>query len=451
MRKPLFLSVLDQGLLSVFSFAVGLLLIRQWSGAPELFGLYSIIFAMSFVASSAQNALIAAHLSVMRPAVQTRVEEGLLLRAFWLANLGLIGLSVLLTGVSAAIAWGRSDPMLAIAAAGYVGGVLLREYVRVYYFSEMNVSRVILADALFVLASAAGLCIYWLVSGGELRVSTLYLLFAAASALGAVPAIISRWHHFGLPLSPDVRAVYIRIWREQARWALLGAMTTELQNRGYIFIVGAFFGTAAVGILQAANLVFRPLGLLVQSWGRVARPLLATRFAAGEVRSAQSFAHLSAVCFVVLTILFTLTLAASWPLLERHIFRDAYSGIKPLVILWGITTVVTMLPAVYSMEAQGLGKFRELSGASILAALTSAAALAVVVLAGDFAWSVSAIILGQLASLGFILAILWRALGWAMVPSGWAGARAGKLSAPLAPATEEARRRSGVAAPVESL
>jgi energy-converting hydrogenase Eha subunit A len=77
--------------------------------------------------------------------------------------------------------------------------------------------------------------------------------------------------------------------------------------------------------------------------------------------------------------------------------------------------------------------------------------LALVVLAGDFAWSVSAIILGQLASLGFILAILWRALGWAMVPSRWAGARAGKPSAALTAATELARPRSGVAAPVESL
>lgn len=451
MKKSLTLSVLDQGLLSVFSFAVGLLLIRQWSDAPELFGLYSIIFAMSFVASSAQNALIAAHLSVMRPAVKNRAEERLLLKAFWLANLALIAVCVLLTGVSAAIAWGRSDPMLAIAAAGYVGGVLLREYVRVYYFSEMNVGRVILADALFVLASAAGLCLYWLVSGGELRVSTLYFLFAAASALGALPAIISRWHDFGLPFNPHVRGAYIRIWREQARWALLGAVTTEIQNRGYIFVVGAFFGTAAVGMLQAANLVFRPLGLLVQSWGRIARPLLATRLAAGEVRSAQSFAHLSAVSFVVLTVLFTFAVAAAWPLLERHIFRGAYSEIKPLVILWGIATAVTMLPAVYSMQAQGLGKFRELSGASIFGALTSAAALALVVLAGDFAWSVSAIILGQLASLGLILAILWRALGWAMVPSGWAGARAGKPSASLAAATELARTRSGVAAPAESL
>jgi O-antigen/teichoic acid export membrane protein len=451
MKKSLTLSVLDQGLLSVFSFAVGLLLIRQWSAAPELFGLYSIIFAMSFVASSAQNALIAAHLSVMRPAVKNRAEEGLLLKSFWLANLALIAVSVLLTGVSAAIAWGRSDPMLAIAAAGYIGGVLLREYVRVYYFSEMNVGRVILADAVFVLASAVGLCIYWLVSGGDLRVSTLYFLFAAASALGALPAIISRWHDFGLPLNRDVRRAYIRIWREQARWALLGAVTTEIQNRGYIFVVGAFFGTAAVGMLQAANLVFRPLGLLVQSWGRIARPLLATRLAAGAVRSAQSFAHLSAVCFVVLTVLFTFAVAAAWPLLERHIFRGAYSEIKPLVILWGIATAVTMLPAVYSMQAQGLGKFRELSGASILGALTSAAALAVVVLAGDFAWSVSAIILGQLASLGLILAILWRALGWAMVPAGWAGARVVKPSAPLAAGTELARPRSGVAAPVESL
>ncbi len=421
MRRSLALSVLDQGLLSAFSFVVGLVLIRQWSDAPEMFGLYSIIFAMSFVAASAQNALIAAHLSVMRPAAKDADEERLLLSAFWIANLALIGVCVLVTAVCAAIAWGQSDPMLAVAAAAYIGGILLREYVRVYYFSEMNVRGVLLADLIFVLASAIALGAEWLASGGHLHVSTLYLLFAATSALGALPAMVSRWPHFGLPLRRDVWAIYMDVWRHQARWALLGAITTEIQNRGYIFIVGGFFGTAAVGMLQAANVVFRPVGLLVQSWARIARPLLALRLAAGETSSAQRFTHLSALSFVVLTALFTGAIAAAWPLLEQHIFRGGYSGIKPLVILWGIATAVTLLPAAYSIEAQGLSKFRELSAASIIGALASALALAVVVLAGDFEWSVSAIILGQIASLIVILFILVRSLGLAVIFPWFAG------------------------------
>jgi len=56
MKKRIFLSTVDQGLLSVLNFSINIFLIKIWS--TEYYGVYSIIFALCIVQTGLQNALI---------------------------------------------------------------------------------------------------------------------------------------------------------------------------------------------------------------------------------------------------------------------------------------------------------------------------------------------------------------------------------------------------------
>lgn len=398
MRRTLFFSVVDQAVLSAFNFLLALMLIKYWSDKPDVFGVYAVVLAGALTLTSVQNALVLSHLTVLRPKSRDEKDESALLSMFWTVNtvvtIGAMGI----TFVSTKGALGDGDADLGLAAALYVGASLIREYTRCYHFSSLEVGSVLALDAASLALSAIGIAAAWHYRP-PLTLDVLFLVLAGCQMVASVVAILPTVRHFRFSLGEEARRAYLTVWRDQSRWALLGVVATEFQQRGYVFVVALFFGTAHVALLQAAALVFRPVQLLTHAWGRLARVVLAGHFANGRHREARQFTMKSLGALAVIFFAFLGSLMLAWPYIKTHIFQAQFANLETICVLWAVATAMTITAGVFSLEAQSLIKFRELSFAAILGAVACGIVLAIAVGIGDFRGSILAVIAGQIAFL----------------------------------------------------
>ncbi len=408
MRKQLTASMIDQGLLSAAGFALNLLLIRSWDAAQ--FGAYAVIVAVSLIAYSVQNALIGSQLQSLRPRAIDSDDEHELVVTLWSANFVLMIAVACLTWAGMAAIWQNHPPLLPLASALFAGGNRLREYVRSFLFSELDVRTPLMVDASYVLLTAAGLLALWLWQGA-LELSFVCLLMAIASVAVCVPVLLSRIDLFSLRLTNSARRRYSRIWRGQSRWALLGAGCSEVIGRAHVFVVGAWYGTAAVGVLQAGEMLFRPLGLVAQAWERIAQPRFARLSAAGNWPAVRTLGRVSAWSMAGISILYITALWLGWPLLEREVFRGAYENIFFVKVLWGITATIAVIAHVYGVMLQGLARFRDLSVTSVAGSSVTLVLLLLIVPNASFEWSIMAIAVGRFVDFALMQLILRRLFG----------------------------------------
>ncbi|MFT4078415.1 lipopolysaccharide biosynthesis protein [Rhodomicrobium sp.] len=403
MRRSILYSVLDQAALSAFNFALAFALIRIWSDNPEVFGVYSMVFAGSLALISVQNALINAQFTILRPKATSESDESTLLSMFWTVNVAVVICAMLL--MFASILATGSDLALAASAAAYVGATLLREYTRSHHFSDMNVLAVLALDGVS-LAISIGLFAAAYAFGPPLGLPILFAILAAGLLIASGLAIRMHRQHYRILADRETVAFYRAVWRKHSFWALMGVLTSEFQQRGYVFVVAAAFGAGSVALIQAAALLFRPIQLVTHAWGKLARAVLADHLARGDVARARAFTLQSFAVLGALFLAFSAALALGWPFISDVLFRGRYTDLGAIVVLWGIAAAVIMSTGIFSLEVQTLMRFRELSFGAALGALVCAVVLAAVVLFGDFRASVLAVIGGQLAFFAVVLCLL---------------------------------------------
>ena len=395
MKLAILISIFDQGLLSAFNFFLSIFLIRHWNTTPELFGIYSLAIAASYVCFAIQNALILSQLSVLRPAAQDAEDEKNILAMLWGLNVVIMALAMLITfGASFAIS-GGSNLIIDLGVSAFVGSALLREYTRGYYFSELRSLPVLVLDIISVALSAFALVLAWtFMERIELEI-VLYSL-ALGQLVASLATILFAYKSFRIFVTAQIVERYRKIWHDQSRWAFISVLASEFQQRGHVFVVATAFGPSQVALLQAAAVVMRPILLIVQAWGKMARVLLAGYFARGEYRRARRFTHYSLGAFILVFAAFLACLFAAWPLVKAHIFVGSFSNVETIVVYWSIATAIIIINGTLSIEAQSRTKFRELSYGTILGAVASAITLGIAVFLEEFRLSILAIIAGQL-------------------------------------------------------
>jgi O-antigen/teichoic acid export membrane protein len=404
-KSPLALAVIDQAVLSAFSLGLNIFLIRLW--LPEAFGFFVMVFSLSLIGSSIQGALIGTQLAVLRPQALERSEEPQLLTSLWTANCLLTAATVLVSSAAVAFLWRQQMPILALATGLFVGGMLVREYVRSLLFSEPCPATVLITDLIFIAVSMIALALVWRCRDA-LGVAETLIAMAGASAVSCLPAVSARREQFSFRINRQVGAQCARVWGGQARWALLGAMTYEVMSRAHVFVVGSWFGAASLGILQAGEMLFRPLVLLIQAWERIAKPMFARLAAGKDIAAARALTFHSLIGAFAAAALFFVVLYLCWPLLNSHLFRRSYDSIELVAALWALAAVTKLVTQVYGTELQGFARFGELSAIGVIAALASLVLLLATVLIGTFEWSILAVIGGNLVALGLIRLILSR-------------------------------------------
>ena len=402
MARKYVLSFLDQGLLSAFNFALGFVLIRTWQ--PEEFGVFAFWQTVALFCVGIQNALVNTPFSVFVPTCETDSEREGAERMLSSVNVRLI--AVLVGSVAAANLLfplaGSVSPAVTAAVAAYVGGMLLREYARGVGFGRQRPETALRADVVH-LVIACSILVFYALDAAPLDLALVLGLLALGNAIGGGAGIVMEGRGSILAFDGFSRRAYGPIWKE-SKWALTGVVTTELQARGYVYLVTALVGLHALGILAAGRILFAPIRVLLSAWGRVARPYLAQ--AAAEGRRAAIARTVLVACVVVVFALLALYLLIylAWPLIQGYLYRQKYDDIGWIVAGWGAVVLVSSIRSIFSITLQSFKKFRPLAIATVHGAVVSMVSVAVIVPVFGFEMTFVGVALGEAVALTAIVA-----------------------------------------------
>lgn len=401
MRKNITLSFIDQGLVSAFNFALNLVLIKWW--APEEFGLFSLIFAISFVLMSLQNALINTPYAVLVPASE---HPHALRHTLSHANLYFVLVITVILGMLLTFITPLSSQISAISIAAFIGTRLLREYLRSRWSSELEFKPVLKVDVAFsllMLVTVAGLSLNN--ANTLINLETLLWVLTACQLLSVLTLLnLERKLLVSLPLKLSIPG-YAAIW-EQSRWSLVGVTTTELQNRGYVFVVGAVFGPASLGLIQAARVFFGPLSIIAGAWTRVAKPTLARLFSKQQYDEFTKSLIQAGIAFTLFNLVLALALYLLWPWLKSTFFNSAYEQIGFVVAQWALVTLFFQLRATTSVGLQAQNRFKELAMATVWGAGAAMTSLGILSLLGNDSWVVMSVFVGESVALLYLIKLL---------------------------------------------
>lgn len=408
LRSPLVLSLADQVLVSAANLGLSFWLIGRWP--PASFGIFAIVTSISLTGLALHQALAGSQLPLMQARATDDRERGEVLATAWAIALAVALGAGLATAVGFALVSTTSGVTVALLAGSFVALHVCREHVRTYHFAEFEVGHAVMNDfmhASIVLAIITGAVLLHV----EVDLALVLAALAVASGMALLPTLLSRRKDFALRIDRAVRRRMHALWQEHGRWALLGASAAEMQTRGHVAAVSVFFSVADLGIIQAALMLLRPIGLLASAWAKIARPAMAHMFAQQRVSAAVRYAHLSAAGFALATLAYLIALWFCWPMLAAHVLPPAYHGLQAVVPLWGIATLFGLLRSIYSLEAQCVPIFREAFYASAVAMITVFVGLVVAVVFGTATSTVLAVAAGETAALVVLLVILRRRFG----------------------------------------
>ncbi|WBA81509.1 hypothetical protein [Endozoicomonas sp. GU-1] len=400
MKRNVILSVIDQGGLSAFNFSVNVILIRVLT--PENYGLYSLLFALGLTATSIQNALINTPLSVRwsrsNYIEKIKLESSLsLVNTFFLIIVFI--LSLLLSSYLS------EDNTLTVAIALYITSVPAREFIKSRFFSKVLVQQVINLDVIFVLLSALLIFLSYFLYGTVNLISALMSIAVAGYTSAFYGKASLKMKVDGQIRTNDLLKEYVTIWQE-SRWSLVGVVTTELQNRGYIFIVSLFFGNATLALLQAGRVIYGPLNLLTAAWGKVSTPYLSGLFFNSQLRAFQKYLLIAGSGFILFNLIFGIILYTAWPYLEPLIYGGKYSDIAIVVFLWAVVTVLIQVRSTGSVGVQAMNCFKPLAFATIYGSLVSGIVLLSVCLINQPIWAIFSLLSGEMIALFYIVIVI---------------------------------------------
>jgi O-antigen/teichoic acid export membrane protein len=361
LRRSIGIALVDQAVLSLFNLGLNLVLIRL--AAPPEFGRFVFASAVLLLLTSLQNALVATPLAVLlpgRPAAEQTATATTIVSADvafrWLAA-AVAPLLCLLTNHSA-------DFLAAVALAAFAG--LARETARNLALAYERTSECLRIDTVAMVASIAATAALWFVVSPAVACLTG---MAIGSTIALLTQVTTRIPHYQ-SLAVAMRAYRGRYWPD-TQWSLIGAATTELQYRSYVFAVDLFRGAAALALVQAGRLLLGPLPLVVGAWGRVARPAMARHLAAGDPGTmlkltAQGMAYVLSVGAA-----YCLFLYLVWPYIEASVFQGKYPGVANLTLAWGGYFFTVIAHMVLSIPLQAAMWLKQLAQVTMVTAILS--------------------------------------------------------------------------------
>ena len=400
MRRAMVYSILDQAVLSAFNLGLSLLLVA--TVAPADFGRFSYGLAVLLILGSVHNALVATPIGVSLPGQGRETQAdvlSVLLGADHRLRLALMPVAALL------LAFAGTDPAFVGPALALCFFSLWRETQRGLAFALSEAGRALAIDLVAVSVSAAAAGLLWrIVPPVSALLSGMAMGSAAAVAVAHLTGPFGRGG-FGTGGRGGGWRRYGRFWHE-ARWSLLGAVTTEAQFRGYVFAVQALRGADTLGAVQAGRALMGPLPLLASAWSRVARPEMTRALVERRGADALRTVILGTGGVLVLSLGYLATLALAWPWIEPRLFGGRYPGIGVLTAAWGLTTLIGTGHICLGTYLQAARCFRPLAFVSVGGAAASAIALAGLATAVPTVYAVGAVAVGETIALVWSLVLV---------------------------------------------
>lgn len=392
---PRYLSaVLSQGLVSGFHFVLNLMLVRLL--AVSDFGIFALTFVLAIMASSISNALVSTPLCVFAPAAKSTQERTSV--ESMLTTLMTLLLGAALAGgflFCMAIASGSVDFRVLVAALGFVVAYLARQYSRSFGYSRFDVIAVLYGDMTYVTVGVGILSALLLLDVPITSVEVFTALTIANSVavlleVARLPAPIS--------LQPlrEALVAYRPVWA-QAKWALIGAVTTVIVSQAHSLVVSTLKSPAAYAPLAAGFVLFGPVRVVFNTIQNVMKPEMSLAIASDRPADAQRqmiYASSMSVAAVAGLVLATMLL---WPWLDKWLYSEQYSDapMKEIVLMWGAITLISAIQNGPFAALQSLRAFRELAMSTIFGSALSLSLVAILLYLAPIQWSIGGILLAE--------------------------------------------------------
>ncbi len=399
MLKRYLLTFCNQGLVSVFNFALTISLVRQWEVYD--FGIFALVLQIALTLEGFQNALVATPLSVWAPALARRAPRRWMETTLWSVG----SLLMILTTVGAAIVtalivdvpgegWGSAQGWLLIAAvSGFLLARLIRHFGRAYLFARLAPGQVAIADLTYVVVGCGALAAVWLVPDTT-NLPIVLAVLAAGSVLGTGLSMATA----GVRLLPAWRrrvlSYYAAPWK-QARWGLIGVTTTTLHTRSHAGVVTAMFGPELFAVLAAGEALVGPIRTGLQAWGMITRPTMAAAFGRDDQGEIDRINRISLVVLGAGLAAFIVLLVVVWGPLSAAIYGDKYADMSLIVGLWALIIGLFAVRSVMSITLQAMRAFRELAFATGYGAVVSLVSVTILAGLAGFEYSLLGLAMGE--------------------------------------------------------
>jgi len=334
---------------------------------PAHFGLFAFSLVVVGFSLGLSSALIGTPYTVA--ANQDRFSTDKVL-TFFKANLLF---SVLVGLVCSGIVYGmHPDAAMTAPLFGLFGFLAtLRWFSRAHAYAVHAPVRVAIMDITYAGVLIAGLAAVWLLHDLTMDTAIAAFISAAAASVAASGTGYLK-SQFIKAFAGHLRG-YASIWRNQSRWTLLGAVTTEATANAHAYMVTLMAGPAAFAPLAVGALFMRPISMCSNSLTQLERPAMARAIVAGEASEAL---HRSRHYRWALSLVWLATVAVAAVILVRFpglIVTKNYD----LVTVMEVTGLLALVEAVQlwiSPEIallQAAGKFRQLAEATVLSSIVT--------------------------------------------------------------------------------
>jgi len=348
---------IDQAFLSGLNFLISIVLIKIVS-KPE-YGYYSIFFSIILFMASIQTAVINTPLAVLLITKKGDEKRKYVGSLFFGQNLFLIPLT-LIGVIGGMVIWyfNLLEPSLSaiiVAISLAFIGILLREFLRAYFFADELPKTVLIIDVLYViLFIILGFFVYIL---SQLNVAVVFFLMGLSSFLVGIFFIKRNKWNFS---RSDIKSSYSENWK-YGKWALFGVTVTHIQTYSYLYLLGIIVSTAAVADVSAARLLLMPLVLAQEGWSKVILPHGSKLRETNRLPRLFKEQAIVSIAFVVVVMSLVFVLIFFKPLLLNIILSAKYTTSFDYIFYWGAIFAMGFIALNASFGLQVLKNFELIS------------------------------------------------------------------------------------------
>jgi O-antigen/teichoic acid export membrane protein len=230
---------------------------------------------------------------------------------------------------------------------------------------------------------------------------------ACLLAIGLANLIAVAFFSPQLHISPRNAAAAWKEYRQYlplTRWSLLGAVSSELQTRTYLFLVEFFRGLAAAGTMHVGRLIVSPVMLLTMALGRIVLPRMAAHFHNDEPDKAFRIIVKCAVFITCVATAYGAVIYLAWPHLHGYLEQSGYPELAETVLAWTLYVIISCPGWCVNWLFRAMERLRELA---IVSAINAAG---VILLTGCLAFRVplySVLVIMIASELISLAALLW--------------------------------------------
>ena len=353
-RIRVLIGVFDQGLISVANLMIGVLLIRYVS--KEDYGIYVIANSVILLVLGLSNGLINTQMSI-RFAEKVEKKEYCqkmlaslfsitlifsvltFLIIYFLTHIGLIELKI-------------AKVMYAVSVS--LISILMHEFLRRYYLLSTDTLSVLVIDVIYlaIVFMYVMLLIYFSIDG-------LYIQVIYAYGASAFVAVLYGLYNTRLDFFQsykNIKIVIVESWGH-ARWAILGVITTWLQNQSYVFLLAILMTTEEVAEANASRLFLSPISLVIVSISKIYMPRLAILKRSKSVLFLLRKITRVAIFLSCLIMLYGLSLYFVSPYIVE-IFMKGYDNLNSYILIWSFVFLAQAFRVNFSIVLQVIKEFK---------------------------------------------------------------------------------------------